>query len=85
MLSNLLITSTTQNNSSDAEHDFPDSFETDYESLAYTSGGSAFSLALAQIWVCYLTFLDLNESIRKSECEVASSGKWAAGNLLHFP
>lgn len=62
MLSNLLIASAMQDNSSDTEHDFPECFETDYESLVYTSGGSAFSLALAQIWVCYLAFLDLSES-----------------------
>lgn len=43
MLSNLLITSAMQDNSSDTEHDFPECFETDYESLANTSGGSAFS------------------------------------------
>lgn len=54
--------------------------------LAHTSGGSAFSLALAQSFgQSYLVFLDLSESARKTEWKVASCWMWAAGSLLHFP
>lgn len=63
-LSNLLTTSAMQDNSSDIEHDFPESFETDYESLG---GSCLFTGFSTELWASDLTFLEPNESVRKSK------------------